>query len=159
MSSDKKITNYWGKVLHFPEDVLYSNELMWVRIEADNKLRVGISDLGVRAVKYLDYVRLKVRAGKELKRGDLMGMVDTSKMVWEIIAPVSGKVVAMNEEITREGNPSLVIEDNYGAGWIAQLEKTRTTDSELKQLHKGSDAAGKKWIAEIVEANVPLQQT
>ncbi len=154
---DKKWTNFWGHALHFPEDVSYSNELMWVRVEADNKLRIGISDLGVRAVKYLDYVRLKLRTGNEVKKGDLLGMVDTSKMVWEIIAPVSGKVVAVNGVIL-EGNPGPLMEDNYGAGWIAVLEKTSATDVELKQLRKVSDAASKKWITEIVEENVPLQQ-
>ncbi len=151
------VKNYWSHELHFPKDVAYySEEWMWVKAEPGNKLRIGISDLGVRAVKELDYIRLKVRANKDVKKGDLLGMVDTSKMVWEIIAPVSGKVVEVNEDLLT-GNPGPLTADNYGAGWVALLEKTGTTDSELKTLHKGGTPETEKWINDTIQKNVPLE--
>ena len=149
--------NQWGKELHFPEDVYYSEELLWVKIEPENKLRVGISDLGVKAVKKLIYIRIKSRVGDQLKKGDLIGMVDTSKMVWEIIAPVSGVVVAVNETLA-QGNPTPLMSDPYGEGWLIQLERTSETESELQQLRRGGEAETKKWIEEQVEAIIPLQQ-
>jgi glycine cleavage system H protein len=148
--------NSWGKVLKFPEDVLYSPELLWVKVEPENRLRLGISDLGVKSVKSLIYVRIKSRAGHQLKRGDMIGMVETSKMVWEIKAPVSGAVVAVNEKLLR-GDPSALVLDPYGQGWILQLERTSETESELPLLLKGGEAATEKWIAEQVEAIIPLQ--
>ena len=47
---DNNWINSWGKKLSFPEDILYSPELMWVKVEPEGRLRVGISDLGVKAV-------------------------------------------------------------------------------------------------------------
>ena len=149
--------NNWGKELKFPEDVLYSPELLWVKIEPENKLRLGISDLGVKAVKRLVYIRIKSRVGDQLKKGDLIGMVETSKMVWEIRVPISGVVVGVNKVHLR-GNPNTLEEDPYGEGWLLQLERTSDTESELPQLIRGDEAEGKKWIAERVEAIVPLQQ-
>jgi len=148
--------NSWGKKLSFPEDVYYSPELLWVKVEPDNKLRLGISDLGVKAVKTLIYIRLKPRPGKPLKKGDLIGMVETSKMVWEIKAPVSGMVVEVNKQLLR-GDPSPLVVDPYGKGWVLQLERTSDTEDELPQLLDGSEAGTKEWIAEQVAVLVPLQ--
>ncbi len=153
----KTYINYWDHEIHFPKDVAYySDQMMWIKEESGDKLRIGISDLGVRAVKLLDYVRLKTRVGKEFKKGDLIGMVDTSKMVWEIIAPVSGKVVEVNEEIAR-GNPGPLMEDPYGVGWVFVVEKTSATNSELKTLHKAGTPEMEKWAEAIILKNVPLK--
>ncbi len=149
--------NTWGKELTFPEDLLYTPELLWVKIEPDNRLRLGISDLGVKAVKELLYIRIKSRVGHHLKKGDLIGLVETTKMVWEIIAPVSGMVVAVNEKLLA-GNPMALEHDPYGEGWLLQLERTTETESELPQLLPGGEARTKQWIAERVEATIPLQQ-
>jgi glycine cleavage system H protein len=148
--------NTWGKELNFPEDVLYSPELLWVSTEPENRLRLGISDLGVKAVKTLLYIRIKSRAGNQVKKGDLIGMVETSKMVWQIISPVSGVVVAVNGELL-QGNPYALQHDPYGEGWLLQLERTSETEGELPQLLRGGEAETKKWIAERVQAIIPLQ--
>jgi glycine cleavage system H protein len=150
--------NYWGKKLTFPEELLYTPELLWVKIEPGETLRIGISDLGVKAVKELLYVRIKSRAGNQLKKGDLIGTVETSKMVWQIIAPVSGVVVAVNDKLLA-GNPAVIEHDPYGEGWILQLQKTSETTRELSQLMPGSDEKTKQWIAERIEATIPLQMT
>lgn len=152
----KTYINYWGKKLSFPEELLYTPELLWVRIEPEDKLRIGISDLGVKAVKELLFIRIKSRAGDHLKKGDLIGMVETSKMVWEIIAPVSGVVVGVNEQLL-SGNPAPIEHDPYGEGWILQLQKTDETESELAQLMPGKEEKTKQWISERIEATVPLQ--
>ncbi|HJX69625.1 MAG TPA: glycine cleavage system protein H [Dehalococcoidia bacterium] len=149
--------NLWGKELRFPEDVSYTPELLWVKNESGNKLRIGISDLGVKAVKQLLYIRIKSRVRNQVKKGDLIGMVETSKMVWEIIAPVSGVVVAVNEKLL-PGNPLALEHDPYGEGWIIELEKTSETESELQQLHKGGEAKTKKWIEEQVKAIMSLRE-
>lgn len=153
---DNNWINSWGKKLSFPEDILYSPELMWVKVEPEGRLRVGISDLGVKAVKSLIYIRLKSRPGQPLKKGELIGMVETSKMVWEIKAPVSGTVVDVNKQLMR-GDPSPLVIDPYGKGWILELQPAAETGSELTQLLKGGEAETDQWIAEQVEAIIPLQ--
>lgn len=147
--------NMWGKELKFPEEVAYSPELLWVKSESGDRLRLGISDLGVKAVKELLHIRIKSLVGKPVKKGDLIGMVETSKMVWQIVTPVSGVVVAVNEK-HRKGNPGILERDPYGEGWIFQLERTKETESELSQLYAGGEAKTKEWIAEQVQAIVPL---
>lgn len=147
--------NMWGKELDFPEGVFYSPELLWVKAESGDKLRLGISDLGVKSVKELLHIRIKPRVGQSVNRLDLIGMVETSKMVWQIITPVSGVVVAVNEKLLK-GNPSILMMEPYGEGWILQLEKSTETESELSQLHPGGEAKTVEWIDAQAKAIVPL---
>ena len=145
--------NVWGKELKFPEDILYTPELLWIKVEPE-KLRIGISDLGVRSVKQLLYVRMACRKGTQVKKGDMLGMVETSKMVWEIIAPVSGVVVALNPR-TSSGDTSTLTHDNYGEGWLLEMERVSETDGELQGLWKGGEAETTKWIEEKAAEIIP----
>lgn len=148
-----KMKNVWGKELKFPEDILYTPELLWIKVEPE-KLRIGISDLGVRSVKQLLYIRMACRKGAQVKKGDTLGMVETSKMVWEIIAPVSGVVVAINPNFT-SGDTSKLTVDNYGEGWVLEMERVSETDSELQAFLKGGEAETTKWIEEKAEEIIP----
>lgn len=148
--------NIWEKELTFPEDVYYSQELLWAKDLGENKVRMGISDLGVKSVKSLIHVRLITSVGTEIKKGDTLGFVETSKMVWEIVTPLSGKLVVKNAVLS-SGNPAKLVKDPYGEGWLVEIEKTSDTEGELKGLHKGDDPATKTWIREMAEAIVPLK--
>ena len=149
--------NIWGRELSFPSDVFYSPEYLWVSVESGNRLRIGISDLGVKSVKSLSYIEIEVSVGIKVKKGDRLGIIETSKRAWEIIAPVSGVVVALNSK-TNKGNPATLASDPYGEGWIVELERTSETESELQELIKGDMAETKKWIQDQVEAVIPLQE-
>ena len=150
--------NIWQKELTFPEDIYYSPELLWARDLGENKIRLGISDLGVKSVKSLIYIRLITSIGNEIKNGDTLGFVETSKMVWEIVTPLSGKLVVKNKKL-HDGNPAILVKDPYGEGWLVEIEKTSDTDSELGGLHKGDDPNTKTWIIEQAQAMVPLEET
>ena len=147
------IKNVWGKELKFPEDIIYTPELLWVKVEPE-KLRIGISDLGVKSVKQLLYIRFACRPGTQVKKGDMLGMVETSKMVWEIIAPVSGVVVSINKKLS-SGDTSSLSHDNYGEGWLLEMERVNETDSELQGLWKGGEAETTKWIEEKAAEIIP----
>jgi len=95
--------NMYGKELKFPEEVYYSEELLWVKDQGGNKVRIGISDLGVKSVKGLVHVKITSRKGAQVAKGDSLGYVETTKGVWEVIAPVSGTVVEINPPII-QGN-------------------------------------------------------
>ncbi|HKZ47455.1 MAG TPA: glycine cleavage system protein H, partial [Thermoplasmata archaeon] len=58
--------------------------------------------------------------GKELRRGEVLGVVESVKAVSEIYAPLDGKVIAVNKAL--EDHPERVNKDPYGEGWIAELE-------------------------------------
>jgi len=147
--------NVWGRELSFPEDVFYSPELLWVKVQAGNRLRIGISDLGVKSVKNLMYIEITSRVGKRINKGDTLGIVETSKRVWEIIAPVSGTVMALNPKLSG-GSTSPITLDPYGEGWLIELERVSETENELQGLLRGDKTETKKWIKEQAEALVPL---
>jgi len=147
--------NIWGKELHFPEDVYYSEELLWVKDLGANKVRLGVCHLGVKSVKNIVFVKISAKPGDQLAKGDSVGFVETTKMVWDIITPVSGTVVEVNRVVAR-GNASPMVNDAYGDGWLIELETAG--DAELKALMKGSDEETKKWIVQKAEEIVPLMQ-
>jgi len=145
--------NMWGKELKFPEDVYYSEELLWVKDLGGNKVRVGISHIGVRATKKLVHIKMSTREGAQVTKGKPMGYMETSKGIWEIIAPFDGTVIEINPPISR-GNASTIAEDSYGDGWLVDMEIAG--ESDLKALKNGADAETKKWINDKVEEVVPL---
>lgn len=147
--------NIYGKELKFPEDVYYSEELLWVKDQGANKVRIGICHLAVRAVKHLQYVKISSRPGAKANKGESLGHVETTKGVWEIIAPLSGTLVEVNPPIAK-GNASPIFDDSYGQGWLVELETAGDSGSALKALRNGSDAETKKWILDKGKELVPL---
>ena len=146
--------NMWGKELKFPEDVYYSEELLWVKDLGANKVRLGICDLGVKSVKNLSYVKISARVGGKVTKGESLGYIETTKGVWQVIAPLSGTVVEVNPPIA-QGNANPIVADSYGKGWLVVLETAGDSGSALKALLKGSDAKTKQWILEKAEELVP----
>ncbi|MBU1056143.1 MAG: glycine cleavage system protein H [Proteobacteria bacterium] len=146
--------NLWGYELVFPEDVLYSLELLWVK-EENGKIRAGLSDIIVRSAKKLVTIKMTCDAGVSVNKGDSIGTVETSKAVREIITPVSGTVTAVNPEISA-GDPALIMKDPYGKGWLVEIEKTGDTDAQLKELMKGDENETKEWLEEQAEDIVPM---
>ena len=95
--------NMYGKELKFPEDVYYSEELLWGKPQGGSNVRVGVSDLGVKSVKDLVHISLVCRTGEKVTKGDSLGHIETTKGAWDVIAPLSGNVVEINKPIT-QGN-------------------------------------------------------
>lgn len=145
----------YGKELKFPEDLYYSEEFIWVKDLGGNKVQIGISDLGVKAVKTLNHVKIAAKVGDQISKGESIGHVETSKGVWEIIAPVSGTVAEINPLLIR-GNANPIQGDPYGKGWVMEIQIA--DESELNALKKGADAETKEWINEKAEENVPLME-
>jgi glycine cleavage system H protein len=150
------VKNIYSKELIFPEDVYYSQELLWVKEQGGNRVRIGICDIAVKSVKHLQYVKISCRRGAQVNKGESLGYVETTKGVWEIIAPLSGTVVEINSKVAT-GNAGPIDHDPYGNGWLVELETAGDVGSELEALMKGSDAKTKEWIHEKVEEVVPLR--
>ncbi|MBU1052746.1 MAG: glycine cleavage system protein H [Proteobacteria bacterium] len=146
--------NLWGYELVFPEDVLYSTELLWVKKE-NGKIRAGLSDIIVRSAKKLVTIKMTCEAGTSINKGDVIGTVETSKAVREIIAPVSGTVTSVNPSISG-GDPATIMKDPYGDGWLIEIEKTGDTDTQLQDLMKGDEEETKEWLEEQADDIVPM---
>jgi len=104
---------------NIPADLKYSKEHEWIKGEAANSAKVGITDFAQAALGDIVYVQLP-KVGQEVKAGAVCGEVESTKSVSEIFSPLTGKVIAINSDL--EKSPELINQDPYGAGWIAQIE-------------------------------------
>lgn len=111
-----------------PEELRYHESHEWARPE-DGRVRIGISDFAQDELGDVVFVELPAE-GEELDRDSPFGIVESIKAVSDIYAPVSGTVVAINEELF--DRPELVNDDPYGDGWMIELEPA--DESELDEL-------------------------
>ncbi len=100
------------------EERRYSRSHEWVIREGDSA-RVGVSEFAVEQLGDVVYLELPA-VGKQLNRGDVIGDIESVKAVSQLYAPISGEVIAVNEEL--EAHPELVNEDPLGKGWIVVLQ-------------------------------------
>jgi glycine cleavage system H protein len=118
----------------FPDDLYFHPDHMWVKIEG-GKARVGYNAWAADAAGKL--VSIKTRpAGKPVQAGKTLGSVESGKWVGSLKVPISGTVMEINSAIA--GNPSVINDDPYGAGWVALIDPSDLT-TELATLMKGSD--------------------
>lgn len=108
-----------------PDDLKYTGEHEWVRVNADGKtVRVGITDYAQSALGDVVYVSLPT-VGTALQAGHAFGEVESTKSVSDLYAPLAGTVVARND--TLDTQPELINSDPYGQGWIVEIEITDAT--------------------------------
>jgi glycine cleavage system H protein len=101
-----------------PQQLQYTSEHEWVRREADGSVVVGITDHAQSQLGELVYVELP-EAGRALKPGDAMAVVESTKAASDVYAPLAGTVLAVNPALASE--PELVNTDPYGGGWLVRL--------------------------------------
>ena len=101
-----------------PEDRRYTKEHEWALQDGDRVL-VGITDYAQDQLGDVVFVGLP-DPGSEVHAGQPLGEVESTKSVSDVYSPVSGKVVARNEEV--EQNPELINSDPYGGGWLIAVE-------------------------------------
>jgi glycine cleavage system H protein len=111
-----------------PKDLKYIESHEWVKGEGD-KVVVGITDYAQTKLTDIVYVEFG-DAGREVKKGDEIGTVESVKTVSELYAPVSGTVEEYNSEL--EDSPQLMNEDPYGNGWFVKIKMS--DPSEMGQL-------------------------
>ena len=103
-----------------PEELRYTTKHEWVAPRADaSSVRVGITDYAQDALGDVVYVQLP-DVGADVTAGEPLGEIESTKSANEIYAPVSGTVVARNDEL--DAKPELVNSDPYGAGWMVEIE-------------------------------------
>lgn len=111
-----------------PDELLYSEEHEWVKKE-DGRLRVGVTDFAQSELGDIVFVELP-EVGDELEAGEPFGSVESVKTVSELYAPVTGKVVEINENL--DDSPEFVNESPYEKAWMIVVEPSN--ESELDDL-------------------------
>jgi glycine cleavage system H protein len=105
--------------MNTPEDLWYSPSHEWVREEADNHVRIGITDYAQDALGDVGYVD-PPEVGMKIEPGQLIGEIESTKSVSDLHAPVAGSVTAVNDDLV--DNPERLNTDPYGEGWICVVE-------------------------------------
>ena len=129
--------------MEFPEDLKYTREHEWARKKGANVV-VGITEFAQDQLGDVVFVELP-SVGDPVKKGESFGVVESTKAVSELFAPVSGKVVEVNDPLSDA--PETINEDPYEEGWMIQVEIT-----DPKELESLLDSAGyQKFLQEEAE--------
>ncbi len=110
-------------------DIRFTEDHEWVVSEDDNRVRVGITDYAQEQLGELVYIELP-EVGAEVSQGDAIAVIESVKSASDLISPVSGEVIEVNETLNDE--PGAVNEDAMGAGWFVVIQLS--DPSELESL-------------------------
>ncbi|MCF8252932.1 MAG: glycine cleavage system protein GcvH [Bacteroidia bacterium] len=100
--------------MNFPENLLYTKDHEWVRVEGDVAY-IGITDFAQHELGDIVYVDIPSK-GKTVAQHEVFGTVEAVKTVSDLFMPVSGEVLEINPAL--DGAPELVNSDAYGEGWM-----------------------------------------
>jgi glycine cleavage system H protein len=126
------------------EHLYYSEDYMWVHIE-DGRARIGITDYAQKQLREIVFVELP-SAGDTIKQNEPLGTVESVKSVSDLIAPISGTIEQVNEEVV--DRPDLINEDPYGRGWLLIVSPTNLGD-ELRMLMNFEKAV--EWHKKLIK--------
>ena len=130
-----------GKVTFIVDDaLLYTSSDEWIK-EEGGRLRIGITDYAQKQLKDIVGVDLP-KVGQEVTEGMDLAVLESVKATAEVYAPVSGRVVEVNERLLEE--PELINKEPYDGGWIAVVEPSSPIDRSKFLDHKAYVESVKK---------------
>jgi glycine cleavage system H protein len=115
--------------MNLPNELKYSKEHEWLKVEEGGRARIGITDFAQSELGDIVFVELP-EVGDEVTAGEPFGSVESVKTVSELYAPVSGKVVEVNDALG--DSPENVNTSPYGDGWMIVVEMS--DPSQVDQL-------------------------
>jgi len=115
--------------MEIPDDLHYTKEHEWVRVEPDGTVTIGITDYAQSQLGDIVFVELpKADDEPEVARDEAFAVVESVKAASDIYSPVSGKVIEVNDELP--ASPNVINEDPYGDGWLVRLQPNNVADVE-----------------------------
>jgi glycine cleavage system H protein len=135
------VINEW---FNLPEEIYYHLGHSWAAPEGKNLVKVGVNDFAQRLVGKIDAIQLP-GIGSTIHQGDKGWTLEVDSRALDMISPVDGKVIAINEELV--SSPENINKDPYNS-WLMKVESPRFSVNK-KQLLSGTMA--RKWMEEIRE--------
>lgn len=123
-----------------PDDLYYTKEHEWAYVD-ENIVTVGITEYAQDSLGEIVYVDLK-EEGQKVTQHDSFGVVESVKSVSDLISPVTGTVIEVNQSLFDK--PGTLNDDPWNEGWLLKIEMD--TEKELAALLKAADY--KKLIAD-----------
>ena len=124
------------KGYNMPDDLYYHEEDSWARVDGD-KVTIGMTDFFQKEAGDVVFVDLPDEED-EVEQGEVCGKIQSRKWIGKLVAPVSGEIVEINEDL--EDDTSLINSDPYGEGWILVIEAS-DLDEDLGKLIHGDAVA------------------
>jgi len=113
----------------YPEDLLYTKSNVWVKLNTNNTVRIGITDFAQQKLGKVLFVDLP-DVDSEHDQFDPFVVIEAEEMMKEVYAPLSGTVISVNDEI--DDDPSIINHEPYEDGWILEIEIEH--EGELEKL-------------------------
>jgi glycine cleavage system H protein len=119
--------------MNHPENLKYTKEHEWVRVEENGIAVIGITDFAQSELGELVYIEVDT-VGDSIGKDEVFGTVEAVKTTSDLFMPLSGEVLEFNSDLDEsEGdNPGLINEDPYEGGWIVKIKIS--DESELEAL-------------------------
>ncbi|MBL7202843.1 MAG: glycine cleavage system protein GcvH [Desulfobacteraceae bacterium] len=123
------------KGYNMPDELFYHEEHSWAKVEG-TRVTVGMTDMFQKEAGDIVFVDLPEEED-EVSQGETCGKIQSRKWIGKLVAPVSGEIIEINEEM--EEDTGLINTDPYGDGWILVIEAEDEDElqSELKNLIHG----------------------
>ena len=119
--------------MNFPENLRYTKDHEWIRLENGNEAIIGITEFAQKELGDIVYLEVET-VGKSLAAETVFGTVEAVKTVSDLFLPVAGTITEVNPALG--GAPELINSDPYGEGWMIKM-----TVKEPADLDKLMDAA------------------
>jgi glycine cleavage system H protein len=108
------------------EDLLFSKEHEWVRLEGD-AATIGVTDYAQNALGDIVYVELP-KVGSTIEQFGNVGVIESVKAVSDLFTPMSGEVLEVNAAL--DGDPAAVNREPYGAGWLIKIRPSNPDEAK-----------------------------
>jgi len=118
---------------NIPEDNYYTKDHEWAQVD-ENMCTVGITEFAQDSLGEVVYVELP-ETGQKVTQGEPFGVVESVKAVSDLVAPVSGTVIEVNEGVLEE--PGVINDDAMNEGWLVRIEMD--SEKELANLMRAPD--------------------
>jgi len=128
-----------------PDDLYYHVDHAWVKLEDDGSVRVGMNDFYQKSAGDTTYIDLPFE-GDDIEQGETCGKIQSAKWVGKFVAPVSGEIIEVNEEL--EDDCTLINKSPYEKGWI-MVVKPSNLDEDIKKLYH--EKTVEPWLKKEIE--------
>ena len=125
--------------MNFPQELKYTKDHEWVKIEGDIAT-IGITEFAQAELGDIVYVEVET-VGETIETGEVFGTVEAVKTVSDLFMPLTGEILEFNEEL--EGSPELVNESPYQTGWMVKVKIDGDLPSDLLSSEEYAELVGK----------------
>ena len=106
--------------MEFPDNLHYTKEHEWVRVEEDGSVVVGITDYAQEQLGDIVFVELPAVSEDPVQKDEPFAVVESVKAVSDVYAPLTGRVAEVNDELPN--SPEVINQDPDGDGWMLRME-------------------------------------